>query len=419
MQQDNSNLSNSCESKLYCEVHPESELQILHFGEKSKRKSRMLCVYCIIESNNERENLCQFVHIQKFVNDPKNTLLQIINIEKVEGWQNVSTMLDEIDKLMLSFEETIKSQLIKIKENIQQMRKQVQQIGEELSNELKLNDVVKQIQLLKQMDSCQGTSELTNLDNQLNFISENLNKSYLSVNNKSIDNQLKTAYTLLDNLQIIQNDIESTSKKCRENLAKVNLFGSPVDIKDFPQIHQQISEGKKIYYQLLYSSARDGLNGQAYWAKCDMQQNLLTIMTSKNGSKFGGYSPCQINQQLGTYVQDPTMKSFIFQYNKKELYKLKVKEYAVRQNPSYGPTYGNCDIYVNTDFQDGQSHNLGSAYDISSYNIVDKANHIFGATTPQLQELIVYKNNFFLVFLQFSLQTSFNYKALIILSKYS
>ena len=30
------------------------------------------------------------------------------------------------------------------------------------------------------MDSCQGAKELTNLENQLNFISENLNKSYMN-----------------------------------------------------------------------------------------------------------------------------------------------------------------------------------------------------------------------------------------------
>ena len=43
------------------------------------------------------------------MNDPKNTLLEIINIEKVEGWQNVSKMLDEIDKLILSLEEKMKN----------------------------------------------------------------------------------------------------------------------------------------------------------------------------------------------------------------------------------------------------------------------------------------------------------------------
>ena len=34
------------------------------------------------------------------------------------------------------------------------------------------------------------------------------------------------------------------------------------------------------------------------------------------------------------------MKSFIFQYNKKELYKLKHKEHAVICSPDYGPVYG-------------------------------------------------------------------------------
>ena len=34
------------------------------------------------------------------------------------------------------------------------------------------------------MDSCQGTSELANLENQLNFIGENLSKIYLKLYKK-------------------------------------------------------------------------------------------------------------------------------------------------------------------------------------------------------------------------------------------
>ena len=34
------------------------------------------------------------------------------------------------------------------------------------------------------------------------------------------------------------------------------------------------------------------------------------------------------------------MISFLFYYNKKEIYKLKVKEYAVCCHYNYGPTYG-------------------------------------------------------------------------------
>ena len=48
------------------------------------------------------------------------------------------------------------------------------------------------------MDSCQGTSELTNLENQLNNISQNLSKSYMNLYFKVLDNQSRTAKNLLD-----------------------------------------------------------------------------------------------------------------------------------------------------------------------------------------------------------------------------
>ena len=48
------------------------------------------------------------------------------------------------------------------------------------------------------MDSCQGTSELTNLENQLNYISENLSKSYQNLYDKVQGNQSRTAKNLLD-----------------------------------------------------------------------------------------------------------------------------------------------------------------------------------------------------------------------------
>ena len=55
-------------------------------------------------------------------------------------------------------------------------------------------------------------------------------------------------------------------------------------------------------------------------------------MTTKNGNKFGGYSPGIIDSGLNNYVQDPTLKSFLFQYNKKEIYKLKYSTHAIYCN---------------------------------------------------------------------------------------
>ena len=35
-------------------------------------------------------------------------------------------------------------------------------------------------------------------------------------------------------------------------------------------------------------------------------------MTSQNGNIFGSYSPCQLNKDLATYVQDASLESFLF-----------------------------------------------------------------------------------------------------------
>lgn len=116
-------------------------------------------------------------------------------------------------------------------------------------------------------------------------------------------------------------------------------------------------------------------------------------MTSKNGYKFGGYSPCITNIDLASYVEDPTMKSFLFQYNKKEIYKIKYSKNAIYCKSEFGPTFGGgYDLYIGEDFSNkGYSKGLGHSYDISNYKIADKSTHLFGGTTPQLQECKVYK----------------------------
>ena len=86
----------------------------------------MLCVKCLIESDNKKEHLCQFVYLNdviyylcQFLIDPKNSILKIINIDKNDGQKNISIILDDMDKLMLSLEEKFKNQLFKIKEGVQ------------------------------------------------------------------------------------------------------------------------------------------------------------------------------------------------------------------------------------------------------------------------------------------------------------
>ncbi|KAM3144777.1 hypothetical protein pb186bvf_003086 [Paramecium bursaria] len=392
-QQDQGKQSN--ENKFYCELHSDCQLLSILLGEKQTRKSRMLCAKCMIDVINNNEKVQKLVYLQDFMNNPGSSLLKATKINESESKIDENEALQEIEKLLIKLEESIKNQLIIIRQNINQMKQQVGSITTELSNNLKLNDLAKQFELVRSMDSYQGTNELSQLEEQLNLISANLIKTYASAKEKVKDNQQLIVNNFSNNFKIVQNEIELISKASLELLNKIVTNGIPMiifdDLYQFPQIHQQISEGKQIQYQLLYQGTRDGLNGQTYWAKCNGQSNLLTIMTSKNGQKFGGYSPCVINSELNTWVQDPSMKSFIFQYNKKEIYKLKNQSYAQYCHASYGPTFGGGhDLHIAADFNSGQT-NLGHSYDIAGQNVVDASTHIFGQKTPLLQECKVYK----------------------------
>ena len=76
------------------------------------------------------------------------------------------------------------------------------------------------------------------------------------------------------------------------------------------------------------------------------------------------------------------MKSFIFNYDKKEIYNLKNKGYAIYCSADYGPTFGGGhDFIISNDFNGGYSK-LGYSYDISKYNVTDKTTHLFGEKKP-------------------------------------
>ncbi|KAM3144763.1 BTB/POZ domain-containing protein 9 [Paramecium bursaria] len=396
LQQENSKQTN--EANLFCEVHSNSQLVSINIGEKKQLKSRMLSTKCLIDLLNNEEKCQKLIYLQDFMKNPGSQLLKSIKIKDESKIDENEALLD-IENLLIKIEGEFKTQLANIRQNIIQMKQTVGSIVTELENNLNLNELIKQFELLKKMDSYQGTKELTQFEEQLKFVSVNLVKTYAASKEKYKDNQLQIIQNFQNNFILIKQQIGIVNKTSMELLNKIVCFMRIIDdLTDFPQIHQQISDGKQIYYQLLYSSTTDGLNGQSYWSKCDQQSHLLTIMTSKNGNKFGGYSPCCVNSSLKAYVQDPTMKSFLFQYNKREIYKIKSQAYAIYCNAIYGPTYGGHDIYIGVDFN-GTGHNsgLGNSYDISNYNIVDKANHIFGATTPQLQECKIKQTLFIII----------------------
>ena len=68
--------------------------------------------------------------------------------------------------------------------------------------------------------------------------------------------------------------------------------------------------GKMIRLEKLYRASEDGFNGTAYHAKCNNIENILNVVESEHGKKFGGYSSVKFDSTNSKWYADE--KSFIF-----------------------------------------------------------------------------------------------------------
>ena len=126
---------------------------------------------------------------------------------------------------------------------------------------------------------------------------------YIKYNNIKIDSVIINEYELSQ----INNGIK---KQKRANIKKINL---------------------------LYRSTRDGGLAENYHSKCDGYKNLLTLVKTSDGKKFGGFSSLQLNSFNGREKDDT---AFIFSLDKKQNYYIKKGYNAIYFINERGPIFG-------------------------------------------------------------------------------
>ncbi|KAM3144878.1 hypothetical protein pb186bvf_003187 [Paramecium bursaria] len=341
----------------------------------------------------------QYIYSQ-LLNDPNGTIQKLLQNAKTQELDGAQNIIELMDKQFTQFENTIKTQLSNIRQKILQIKLACSQVSCGILNYLRINDFVQQIQAVRCLDNHSGTKEFQQLEELLTFISLNIEKSHQHINQQILDSQIQIIQNLQNQITKLSQESDKFFKAQIEYLKQLNKDQVPQNIqtvqnieicpelKDFPQINDLISDGSRVEYQLIYQGTKHGLNCKAYWNHCSGQQDLLTILVSQNGNIFGGYSPCQIIKTFNSHLQDKTLKSFLFFYNKKQIFRIKKQQahLAIFCNSSKGPTYGHFDLEIESDFNKGSS-NLGQCYDISSYNIPDPKTYLFGDIKPSIKEL--------------------------------
>ncbi|CAD8128828.1 unnamed protein product [Paramecium sonneborni] len=335
-----------------------------------------------------------YIKLQQEIDDlkQKQQLSQLFNSDSSHILQQQYEVFKENSKKM--------NLLIKADENQNLLTKLEQEFNQNkqsfLDFQKQSNDNNKRIETLN--------TQIEQLNQEISKLQQN--KSQLDQSNQSLNNQIHQL-----NQQITKNQKEASqqlNKKDQEiikleqqqnllsqefNQFKQNLRDQPklLNQEFYIEVCKQIEEKSNIKIVcsfLIYLGTRDGLNNSKCWGKINGKSNLLIIFKSKSGNIFGGYSPCQWLEKQNGYVQDQTLSSFLFSQTHNQFYQLKEanKAHAIYRHQSYGPSFGNgYDIYIGSDFTSGSS-SLGTAYQIDKYEIQDTTIHLFGQSTPNLEE---------------------------------
>jgi hypothetical protein len=93
------------------------------------------------------------------------------------------------------------------------------------------------------------------------------------------------------------------------------------------------------------------------------------LISSTNDNIFGGFTPIAWNSR-NDYVADSSLQSFVFTIKNPHnlparIFRQKDERYAIYDNSSLGPTFGNCALYVCDKCQNANSSssNLDNHYD--------------------------------------------------------
>ena len=98
---------------------------------------------------------------------------------------------------------------------------------------------------------------------------------------------------------------------------------------------------KRINYNLLYRGTRDGDQVKTFHSKCDNKKPTLSIIKTKKGMRFGGYTEQTWNDTNGSGVWKTDDKAFCFSIELNKIYNIIKGKNAIHCSSSYMCYFGN------------------------------------------------------------------------------
>lgn len=192
--------------------------------------------------------------------------------------------------------------------------------------------------------------KVKNLENKIMEISEKHN------------NDIEELKKLIDD---IKKENKETEKKQENNRKTINDFIP--NYSDLTFIENEIIRqiGKKIKsYNLIYKPSVDGERASDFHRKCDEANNNLSIIKTKKGRVFGGFTTQNWKSSSSGGLFKYDANAFVFSVNNKKIYRIKDKDKAIYCRTDLALFFSDtADIYIYDNCFSSQGGTNQSAYE--------------------------------------------------------
>ena len=227
-----------------------------------------------------------------------------------------------------------------------------------------------------------------NLNDNFDFIlNVELNKEKIQIKFELMfkeNNLLSQLSNLLNLTEKKCKDYEKENKELKETLLELKLkleknesefyllktlhkMNSSIifDIDELIIVKNQIENNmnqKVNYFKQLYKGTRDGEGMNNIKTRAFNINNILLLVRSKSGFRFGGFTSICFEEISGNDIYKSDDKSFVFSLDRKEIYPIIKKEQAMRLSKDRAFMFGPNDIWVYGNFLSGKNGNKLGGY---------------------------------------------------------
>ena len=254
--------------------------------------------------------------LKSFPTNKYQNISDLNSLKKINFWFN---QFPSIDKLAKLFNKMMKSNKIKLKEEINILNKYIYFI-----NPLDEDDIISIKLLPKEKSQEDMIKELYEknilLEQKINSIEAKFEEK-INLLEKKLESLYKNKNISVDSYYLLSNSLILTKKE------EIDLLNS------------WISPGNRKEYKLIYSASKNGDKVSDFHKYCDSIAPTLILGKTPKGYIFGGFTNVTWNYNKDENLYDS--EAFVFSLNQKKKFHTLDKYNAIRKVKGYCAIFGN------------------------------------------------------------------------------